>query len=449
MQLRSGFIKETMDQQPPSPPKSPLPPQLSHEPQQPTTGPPSSESGQFTQTKIRPVKLSELYVKYNGNIPEQVLRRYALELGTGKLADPTGSIELMIDQSKTLARIEADRTLMREGLTQLDRTMMNLPDSGAQTVKLNELVIKPEVFDGLEPKPRKWIQDYNEAIVANGWSDVIAIKYLPTYLSNAAKDWYFVDVKPKLRTGTKWYQVYDEFIKNYLSASDLEQLSNAVENARQRANESVCNFFPRMRRLILLLTPGMPEEEQLRMLKNKLRPEYKQLMTFSDPQNIQELRTCCLKIEAGLTNKAEIRTRRGERDSKIKSKDESRPRENMKGLRRRFARIDTKESSPDSDEKNAEITCYNCGEKGHYSRGCPSKRYQRNSNQNRRQVNNVNEYDPVGIDETDYTSEDSYDTDYTDESETDESSGDGENGEERTSRVLTVRTNETGPKSTC
>ena len=42
---------------------------------------------------------------------------------------------------------------------------------------MNELVIRPEVFDGVKPKPRKWLDDYEDATQANGWTDRIAVKY--------------------------------------------------------------------------------------------------------------------------------------------------------------------------------------------------------------------------------------------------------------------------------
>jgi len=36
-----------------------------------------------------------------------------------------------------------------------------------QSTKLGELVIKPELFDGGNPEPRSWLEDFEEAIRAN------------------------------------------------------------------------------------------------------------------------------------------------------------------------------------------------------------------------------------------------------------------------------------------
>ena len=85
------------------------------------------------------------------------------------------------DYLVTIARIEQDRSHTKSGLQNLDPALAQLPMSNNKVIKLNELVIKPEVFDGERSKPRRWIREYNEAILANGWSNEVAIKCLPTF----------------------------------------------------------------------------------------------------------------------------------------------------------------------------------------------------------------------------------------------------------------------------
>ena len=67
------------------------------------------------------------------------------------------------------------------------------------------------------------VSDYEEAIIANGWGDEIAIKYFPTFLAWAAKDWYFTDVRPEGLT--KWVHVRRLFEMNFLGESDAKQLT--------------------------------------------------------------------------------------------------------------------------------------------------------------------------------------------------------------------------------
>ena len=43
-----------------------------------------------------------------------------------------------------------------------------LPEAPVPTIKLNELVIKPDKFDGKKSEARRWIDDYEAAAVANG-----------------------------------------------------------------------------------------------------------------------------------------------------------------------------------------------------------------------------------------------------------------------------------------
>lgn len=72
----------------------------------------------------------------------------------------------------------------------------------AETIKLNQLVRKPETFNGVRPNPRRWIDDYEDAMIANGWSDGVAVKYFSTFLSGDALDWYKTSVRTQLEATT-------------------------------------------------------------------------------------------------------------------------------------------------------------------------------------------------------------------------------------------------------
>lgn len=54
------------------------------------------------------------------------------------------------------------------------------------TTKLNQLVKRPEQFNGYKPHPRIWIEDYLDAIEDNGWSEAVAIKYIKTFLTGSS-----------------------------------------------------------------------------------------------------------------------------------------------------------------------------------------------------------------------------------------------------------------------
>lgn len=208
---------------------------------------------------------------------------------------------------------------------------------GKTTIKLNELVIKPTEFNGEKPRPRRWIQEYQEAIIANGWTDYLAVKYFPTFLDRNAKDWYYTAVQPYLGNNYDFKLVLEKFFMNYIGKSDQDQLSDAINRASQRHNESASNFIPRVRRLMLMLNPDMPESEQLRQLKTKLRPEYKQLVAYGQPNTVNEFRDLCLNIEAGL--------------NVSKEKSESTPTQKKKSS----SKGERKSSPPKSRENNKEM----------------------------------------------------------------------------------------------
>lgn len=187
------------------------------------------------------------------------------------------------DYAKTMAVLttQAQRPEVSPELLRIQRDPSNI-------IRINELVIKPEPFDGERPRPRRWLSDYEEAISANGWSEAIAIKYFPTFLEGAAKDWYFTDVRTQRIHG--WHDVKKLYSLNYLGESDYQQLSVAIDKMTQQAGESVSTFIPRLRRLQLMLTPDLPEREQIRQIRLKLRPEYTALLAFAEVNSLAALK---------------------------------------------------------------------------------------------------------------------------------------------------------------
>jgi len=273
---------------------------------------------------------------------------------------------------KDYAAVMAELTREAPSKPTASREVLEIQRNPKNVIKLNELVMKPEPFDGEKPRPRRWISDYEEAMIANGWSEEIAIKYFPTFLRGSAKDWYLTDVRPE--PVTRWELVKSLFINNYLGESDYQQLSQAIEAMRQRQGESVSNFIPRARRLMLLLTPDLPEREQVRQLKLKLRHEYNALLAFSNVKTLVELKTTCLRIEAGFH-----RNREGT-DSRPRSRPPTRPVErgssrpkNRPQPRSGYRPVKTVRPSPRVPTPK-DKTCTRCERAGHLANECFAKR---------------------------------------------------------------------------
>lgn len=327
-------------------------------------------------TSSRTQLFSSLFAETEGSLSAMIMDEYGKLAETIlKLNNPTEEQKLFLeDYLRTISAVARRRAAMS-----VETEVVNLPETNMHTIKVNELVIKPEVFDGEKPKPRRWLADYQEAIIANGWDDYISIKYFPTFLARAAKDWYFTDVRCTLRPSSKWIHVKKLFEANFIQESDFEQLSQAVENMRQKPSESVSTFIPRLRRMLLMLTPDLPETEQLRQIRTKLRPEYKQWLSYSCPKTLADFREICLKIEAGLS-RADQPKKHAEPNIKAASKKSWRPMRKPKGVPNRMVGSTsstrmTNKSAPATTTatRKPDLICYRCNREGHMSKDCWAK----------------------------------------------------------------------------
>jgi hypothetical protein len=97
------------------------------------------------------------------------------------------------------------------------------------------------------------------------------------------------------------------------------------------------------------------------------------------------------------------------------------------------------DGSPESRQK--ESVCYNCGDKGHYSRSCPKSKNRSRDNKNRRQFNLVNGYDSEEASENGHAGkEESSDGSYDSSDATEDDISDEDTDSEQTTKALTVST---------
>lgn len=240
----------------------------------------------------------------DGGNPDLLIPAYASHVkALLKLKDKKAEDQRVIDDYfATITTMAIENTKLSDSVAPETVPAALTTGTSDKVIKLDELVIQPTTFDGVKPRPRKWLDDFKDAIQANAWTDEIAVKYFSTYLTKSAYSWYKTEVRPILRQGTTFAEIVKLFNDNYVGASDYHVLSRKIEEITQKPRESVSVFIPRMRELILLLEPTLPEREQMRQIRCKLRPEYGQWIAHDEPKTIAELRACCLKVEAGLPN---------------------------------------------------------------------------------------------------------------------------------------------------
>lgn len=165
-----------------------------------------------------------------------------------------------------------------------------------QVIKLNQLVEKPDKFNGVRPRPRDWLDSYNDARLFNGWNDVISIKYFKAFIEDAAGDWFKSSVLPQILNGeiTKWSQLEEKFRSQYLGRQDHQSLVNYLKALQQRQGENVATFIPKVRKVLLSLEPTMSEKEQIRNISEKLRQEYRVPLPYHDIDTVDQLRDALL-----------------------------------------------------------------------------------------------------------------------------------------------------------
>ena len=205
--------------------------------------------------------------------------------------------------------------------------------SSEVTINLNQLVVTPEQFDGRNPRPRKWIEDFKDAIESNGWNDKIIVKYFKTFLSGSAKDWFVTEVRPNITRDTTWLDIYDRFKAQYL-VTDLIKMQNYVDNMYQRPGESTELFIPRVRRALQMLQPQITQEELVRRITDKLRPEYRKDAILRNPSTVMDLHQFCVRIEMGLTTQRS-RNREGGNPDRTRSTQGQRSRPTFRRFNRR------------------------------------------------------------------------------------------------------------------
>lgn len=260
------------------------------------------------------------------------------------------------------------------------------------TINKNKLVTEPAIFDGKHPRPRDWLEDFVDAIESNQWTDAIVVKYFKTWLTGAAKDWFITDVRPSMTPQTKFSDIREKFVKQYLS-DDKVRLMHYVESLYQRPDEGIALFLPKFRRAMLMSEPLTSESEQIRRIIEKLRPEYRKDLILANPTTFSKLHEICVRLEMGwAATRANKNNREREQNYNLQNQPKPRVKFNDKAIGQdssanlsRFEQASTPKhfdelrqqermpvkqnynlNSPDKDSMN----CFKCNRNNHWASEC-------------------------------------------------------------------------------
>lgn len=175
-----------------------------------------------------------------------------------------------------------------------------LPSVPNQAIKLNELASRPEKFDGKKEKAYRWLEDYEAAAEANGWSDFLKIKYLCAFMERSAKDWYAGILQPSIRPTTPWVDVKRKFLRFYVGPDELEAVREEVRRTKQMAEESVTDFIARTNRLLRQAYPDQSEFERVKEVKVRLKNIFQDKLIGQRISTLEDLTDLCLEVEKRL-----------------------------------------------------------------------------------------------------------------------------------------------------
>lgn len=311
----------------------------------------------------RAVLLSELYQK--GRVTNETIEKYR-DLITDLVKKEKRTEEedrLVADFLATIVdvKLTAANKLLPPRLTTEGGTSAGTksqPDQGVpQIIKLNELVVVPEKFDGSPHKARKWLDDYIRAATSNSWNFSTMTKYFQTYLTGTATDWYAVTGS----NNNNWTDLLSSFCRYYIGRDENLSLERQIRDAQQKQNETSTSFISRYARLATIADPNISQEKMVNAIRIRLRPEIMERLTSHHLiYNLEDLSLACISIEDNL--RALRLTDRSRKESKSNTKNERSDKPYNKSRNRK--------DKQDTKNKKSSLTCYRCRRPGHKKEDC-------------------------------------------------------------------------------
>lgn len=208
---------------------------------------------------------------------------------------------------------------------------------------------KPPNFDGDDDKALSWLLEFKLAADTNRWDDATRILHLGTALISSAKAWYlatWTTNRPR-----SWQEFEEEFAINYMQGSLVHHVNYKLNNLRQKQNETLKQYFHHALQLVSLVPTHFDELSKVQFILEGMDSEARRRIKIMSPKTLIELRDRVLAYCATY----------GTKTTPPKQKQESRDPTNSP----------KNEKAERKGVPKEENFCLNCGQKGHYVRGCP------------------------------------------------------------------------------
>lgn len=306
-----------------------------------------------------------LAMDYSGNKQEVISRIYSGLMNLNQLAreaerdndeqdDDDENDES--DGAEEVQEVQEDRKTVIEQIVQQPQQIVLQPQHFALSYKDVENTVR--AFNGADVYPvERWINDFEDAAVLFGWSEIQKLVFAKRTLTGLAK--LFIQSERGLNT---WLELREALREEFATRINSAQLHEMLISRRKKKNESVQEYFLSMRELA---AKGNIEAEALiKYVIDGITDDINHKLILSGARTL-------LEFKEKLRSYDETQKKTGQRNSDLNS------RKGAKGKEAGSTGSTNAQQKKTTDQKRTEastvVRCFNCGETGHRSRDCKSK----------------------------------------------------------------------------
>ena len=153
-----------------------------------------------------------------------------------------------------------DQAQFNNLLTQLGALITAIQGQQPANGEQRELnIVKIQPFSGESDDPISWIEDFEAAANANGWSTARRLQVVPAYLKDAAAQWLQEQKSDDATRPTHWQTTDDHtdkkttfrqpFINHFRTTAKLDVWQNELDAHTQEPSDTVEKYATKLREL--------------------------------------------------------------------------------------------------------------------------------------------------------------------------------------------------------